>query len=240
MSSPHSAPRADIADETGRGPLSRGAAVVYRMLVLEAQLLLATLPTIICILLLDRDASNLPLFVFALTPLAPALVAGVAALRASAASPDLAPGRHFVRAYRRDLVPTLRWAVPAGLALALLSFNLVHLGAVDGGAALRPAILALSAGIMVWSGHMIVLTAVFRFRTRDAARIAASQMLPRWTFSLGILSLLVVAAFVVGAASEVLLLLLLWASVAVLALMARPLIDAVTVRFTHGGASSPS
>lgn len=240
MSSPHGVRQADIADEIGRGPLSRAAAVVYRMLVLEVQLLLASLPTVAGILLLDRDASNLPLFVFALTPLAPALVAAVASVRASGAHPDLSPGRHFLRAYRRDLVPTLRWAVPAALALALLSFNLVHLGAVDGGAVLRPALLLLAAGIVVWCGHMIVLTATFRFRTRDAARIAVAQLLPRWTFSLGILSLLVVAVFVVFAASEALLLLLLWAFAALLALMARPLIDDVTRRFTRDGAASDS
>jgi uncharacterized membrane protein YesL len=232
MNSSHGAGRADIADEIGRGPLSRGASFVYRMLVLEVQLLIAMLPAIIGILLLDRDASNLPLFLLALIPLAPAFVAGVAAGRASAAAPDLSPGRHFIRAYRRDLLPTLRWSAPAALVLALLSFNLVHLDAVDGGAVLRPVILLFGTGLVVWSGHMVVLTASFRFRTRDAARIALSQLFARWTFSLGILSLLIVAVFVVTAASELLLLLLLWAFPALLALMGRPLVDDVIRRFT--------
>jgi len=226
MNSSHGAGRADIADEIGRGPLSRGASFVYRMLVLEVQLLIAMLPAIIGILLLDRDASNLPLFLLALIPLAPAFVAGVASVRASAAAPDLSPGRHFIRAYRRDLL------APAALVLALLSFNLVHLDAVDGGAVLRPVILLFGTGLVVWSGHMVVLTASFRFRTRDAARIALSQLFARWTFSLGILSLLIVAVFVVTAASELLLLLLLWAFPALLALMGRPLVDDVTRRFT--------
>lgn len=228
----------DAATEIGRGPLSRGAAVVYRMLVLEAQLLLSILPTVLLVVLLDRDASNLPLFMLALIPVAPALVASVAAVRAAATSPDLAPARHFLRAYRRDLVPTLRWAVPAALALAVLSFNLTHLGGVDGGPALRPVMLLVAATIVVWCGHMVVLTAVFRFRTRDAARIAVAQLLPHWQFSVGILALLVVGAFVVLAASEFLLLLLLWAFTVLVALMARPVIDDVTHRFTHEGASA--
>jgi len=80
VSTPRGAQR-DIADEIGRGPLARGAAFVYRMLVLEGQLLLAILPTGITVLLLGRDPSNLPLFVLALLPIAPALVAGVAATR---------------------------------------------------------------------------------------------------------------------------------------------------------------
>lgn len=227
----------DAATEIGRGPLSRGAAVIYRMLVLEAQLLLALLPTALVVVLLDRDASNLPLFLLALIPVAPALVAGVAVVRAAAASPDLAPARHFLRAYRRDLVPTLRWAVPAAVALAVLSFNLTHLGDVDGGAALRPVMLLVAASIVVWCGHMVVLTAAFRFRTRDAARIALVQLLPGWRFSVGILALLAVAAFVVLAASELVLLVLLWAFTVLLALMARPVIDEVTNRFTREGAA---
>lgn len=223
---------ADLANEIGRGPLARGAAVVYRMLVLEAQLLLASLPTVVVILLLDRDPSNLPLFVLALLPLAPALVAGVAAVRAAARSDDLSPGRHFFRAYRRDLGATLRWAAPVHLVLALLTFNLVHLDAVDGGAAMRPLTLLVAALLVAWSGHMVVLTAGFRFRTRDAARVALTQIVPRWTFTLGVLALALVAAFVVMAASEVLLLLLLWAFTGLFALMARPVFDDVLQRFT--------
>ena len=237
MSTPRSAQR-DIGDEIGRGPLARGAAFVYRMLVLEGQLLLAILPTGITVLLLGRDPSNLPLFVLALLPVAPALVAGVAATRAAAADPDLAPGRHFFRAYRRDLAPTLRWAVPAALILAVLTFNLSHLGAVEGGAALRPVILLIAALVLIWGGHMVILTASFTFRTRDAARIALAQIVPRWGFSLGILSLLVISCFLIITLSELALLLLLWAAVVLLELMARPVVDDVTARFTHSPTGS--
>ena len=237
MSTPRSAHR-DIADEIGRGPLARGAAFVYRVLVLEGQLLLATLPTGIAVILLGRDPSNLPLFVLALLPIAPALVAGVAATRASVSDPDLAPGRHFFRAYRRDLLPTLRWAVPATVILAVLTFNLSHLDAIEGGGVLRPAILLIVALVLVWGGHMTVLTASFTFRTRDAARIALAQLLPRWGFSLGILSLLVISCFLIITLSELVLLLLLWAAVVLLELMARPVVDDVTARFTHSPTGS--
>ncbi|WP_341996889.1 hypothetical protein MRBLWH7_003542 [Microbacterium sp. LWH7-1.2] len=232
MSVDHHPRRAVMADEIGRGPLSRAAAVVYRMLVLELQLLLATIPTIGAILLLDRDPSNLPLFVLTLLPVAPALVAGLSAVRAAARSNDLAPGRYFFRAYRRDIGATLAWAVPVSLLLSILTFNLLHLDDVDGGAAMRPVVLVLAALVIVWSGHMLVLTAGFRFRTRDAARIALAQIVPRWGYSLGVLSLVLVAAFVVLIASEVVLLLFLWAGVGLLALMARPVLDHVTKEFT--------
>ncbi|MBW9110322.1 glycosyltransferase [Microbacterium ureisolvens] len=232
MSVGHQPHRAVMADEIGRGPLSRAATVVYRMLVLELQLLLAILPTIGAVMLLDRDPSNLPLFVLALLPIVPALVAGVSALRDAARSDDLAPGRYFFRAYRRDLGATLAWAAPASFVLAILTFNLIHLDDVDGGAALRPVVLLLAALIIVWAGHMLVLTAGFRFRARDAARIALAEIVPRWSYSLGVLSLVVVAAFVVLLASEVVLLLVLWAVVGLLALMARPVFHDVTERFT--------
>jgi len=225
---------AAVAGEIGRGLLSRGAAVVYRMLILEIQLLLATLPTVAVVLLLDRDPSNLPLFVLALLPVAPALVAGVSAVRGATRADDLSPGRHFFRAYRRDLGATLSWAVPCSLVLAMLTFNLVHLDDVDGGAVMRPAVLLLAALVIVWAGHMIVLTAGFRFRTRDAARIALTGIIPGRGYSLGVLSLVVVAAFVVLTVSEVILLLFLWAIVGLLALMARPVFARITDRFTAG------
>src|SRR5699024_11932271 len=118
--------RADDAAEVGRGPLSRGAAVVYRLLVLQVLLLLACSPSVVLLLLLDRDPSNVPLAVLALLPLAPALVAGVAAVRSWPKGDDLSPARPFLRAYRRDVgTPLKRW-VPEVLLLAGLSFTLVQ------------------------------------------------------------------------------------------------------------------
>ncbi|GAD33026.1 hypothetical protein MTS1_00370 [Microbacterium sp. TS-1] len=228
--------RSDPADEVGRGPLSRGAAFVYRQMVLEAQLLIASLPSVVAVMLLDRDPSNVPLFVLALLPLAPAFVAGVAA--AMAPHTDLSPGRHFLRAYRRDLVPTLRWAVPATAALAVLAFNLIHLDGVDGGAALRPLYSVLGLLVLVWGGHMVVLTAGFDFRARDAIRVAVAQLASQWRFTLGVLSLLIVAVFLAIVVSEAAVLLLLWAFAGLLALMARPVVADTERRFTRRSATA--
>lgn len=224
--------RADDAAEVGHGPLSRGAAVVYRLLVLQLLLLLACSPSVVLLLLLDRDPSNVPLAVLALLPLAPALVAGVAAVRAWPQEDDLSPARPFLRAYRRDVGATLKWWVPALLLLAVLSFNLVHTSAVAGGAVLLPVLLVLLAMVAVWCGQMVVLTACFHLRTRDAARIAVAEAVPQWRFTLGVLGLLVVAGAVL-LTSEIVLLLLAWAFVGLLALMARGLVDDVTERFTR-------
>lgn len=224
--------RPEIAvDEIGQGPLSRGAAVIYRMLVLEGLLLLSLLPSLAVLALLGRDASNVPFFVLALLPVAPALVAAIAAVRTWSKSPDLAPARAFMLAYRRDLLVTLRWAAPATVALAVLSFNLVHLDAVAGGALIRPLLVVLAVGIVAWSGCMLPLTAAFHFRTRDAARIALALLLPQWRFTLGILSLVLVAVTLVMVATEVAVLLFAWAFATLLALLSRPLIAYVTESF---------
>ncbi|MFE6735815.1 hypothetical protein [Microbacterium sp. NPDC057650] len=224
--------RSDDAGEIGRGPLSRVTAAVYRMLVLEGLLLVAMLPTVIVMALLGRDASNVPLFVLALLPLAPGLVAAVAAIGAWRRTPDLSPARAFLLAYRRDVVATLRWSAPSTGLVALLVFNLVHLDAVAGAAVIRPLLVFFAAVLVVWQGHMVALTAGFHLRTRDAARIALSQLMPQWRYTLGILSLLLVAGTVVLVASEFTLLLFAWAFALFLALLARPLIADVTERFT--------
>ncbi len=224
--------RADEAAEVGRGPLSRGAAFVYRLLVLEVLLLLAISPSVVLLLLLDRDPSNVPVAVLALLPVAPALVAGVAAVRAWPEDDDLSPARPFLRSYRRDVLATLKWWLPALLLLAVLSFNLVHLDAVLGGSALLPVLLVLTTLVLVWCGQMVVLTACFHLRTRDAARIAVAEAVPQWRFTLGVLALLVVGGAVL-LASEIILLLLGWAFVGMLALMARPFVAEVTERFTR-------
>lgn len=219
-------------EEIGRGPLSRAAAAVYRMIVLEGLLLTAVAPTIAVVLLLRKDASNIPIFVLALLPVAPALVAALAAARAWRLSPDLSPARSFVLAYRRDALPTLAWAAPAIGVLAVLTFNLINLASVPGGELIRPALLVIALLILVWSAHMLALTSAFHFRTRDAARIALGSMLPQWRFSLGIVSLLLIAGTIVLATSEIVLLLFFWAFAMMLALLARPLITTVTERFT--------
>lgn len=224
--------RRDDADEVGSGPLSRGAAAVYRMLVLEGMMLLALLPSFIVITALGRDPSNSPLFVLALLPLAPALVAGIAAVEAWRRKPDLAPARGFVLAYRRDLVATSAWALPTTVVLSVLTFNLIHLDRLAGAAILRPLLVLVVLIILTWSGHMLPLTAVFRLRTRDAVRIALSLIVPQWRFSLGILSLVLISATTVLVLSPFALLLFAWAFPAMIALIARPVISDVTERFT--------
>ena len=51
----------DTLQQFGTGLLSRVAARVYSLIVVELLLLLTTVPGLVLLVLLDRDASNLPL-----------------------------------------------------------------------------------------------------------------------------------------------------------------------------------
>lgn len=220
-------------DEVGRGPLSRGSAVVYRFLVLEVLLVITTLPTAVAVVLLARDASNIPLYALAAAPIAPAVVAGVSAVTAWSRTPDLSPARPFWRAYRDEALPTLAWWLPCLAVVALLGINLANLGAVPGGPALRPALIVLLLVVAVWAGHMVVLQSGFSFRLRDAMRIAVVEIVPQWRFSVGVLSLHLVLAAVTVVSFDVVAVLLAWAAVALLQVMSRPLVIHITQRFTR-------
>jgi hypothetical protein len=218
--------------EVGSGVLSRAAAALYRVLVLEVLLVVTTLHTAVLLVLLDRTAANLPLYAVALLPVGPALVAGLAAVRSWEVDQDLSPSRGFWRAYRRDAAGTLAWWAPLLGVLAVLAVNTAHAEVVPGGAALRPVGLVLAALLVVVGGHLAVLQARFAFRLRDAVRIALAQVVPQWRFSLGVLSLLLVGATVTALAFDVVTVLLAWAAVLLLHQMARPLVTDVTERFT--------
>lgn len=220
-------------NEIGRGPLSRGAAVVYRYLVLEVLLLVTALPTALVLVLLDRDVSNAPLFVMAFLPIGPALVAGLGALRAWEVDADLAPARAFWRVYRAEFLATLAWWGPMLALLAILGVNLANMSRVEGGEAFGPLSAGVGLVVGVWAGHMLVLQARFTFRLRDAARIALAEIVPQWRFSLGVISLMIVAAAIAVLASEAVVALFAWALLALLSLMARPLVLRVTERFTR-------
>lgn len=219
-------------DEVGRGILWRATAVIYRYLVLEVLLVVMCLPTLIVMVLLERDASNAPLFVAALLPVAPAFSAGLNAIRGWEAETDLSPSRPFWHAYRRDAVDVLKWWVPVLVILALLVFNLTHLDVVAAGQVVRPVLLLLVAVLTVWAGHLLIITSALSFRVIDAARIAASTAVTHWRVTLAILAELVVAAAVVYTTSEAVLLLFAWAFPALLHPWCAPLISDVTKRFT--------
>ena len=180
-------------DEIGTGTLPRWSAAVYWFLVVEGMLVLTSAPGLVLVQLLDRDASNIPLIALAFVPFGPSVAAALFAWRVFARDRDLSPARHFWRGYRLDALDVLRWWVPTLAVLAIIGFNLAHLGAAGLPSVLGAALGAVALLIVVWSGHALVLSALFSFRTRDVARLGAYFVAAKPLVSLGLVSVLVLA-----------------------------------------------
>ncbi|MBO3083239.1 DUF624 domain-containing protein [Cellulomonas fengjieae] len=186
-------------DEIGTGALPRWSATVYWFLVVEVMLVLTSAPGLVLLQLLDRDASNIPLVALACVPFAPSVAAALFAWRVFTRDRDLSPARHFWRGYRLDVLDVLRWWVPTLAVLAVIGINLAHLAAAGLPSALGVALGAVALLLVIWSGHALVLSALFSFRTRDVARLGAYFLAAKPLVSLGIASVLVLtvaAAFV--------------------------------------------
>jgi hypothetical protein len=216
----------------GTGPLSRAAALIYTLLVVDALIVLAALPGLVPLALLGRDASNLPLVALCLVPLGPALSAAVYAVRhRSADVTDLTPATAFRRGYRANLRGALAVWVPALLWLTVVVMSLANFTAAGVPGWWAVLLVLVGAGVALWATHALVIASLFAFRARDVARLAAHVLTRTPGVTVCHAALLVVAAGV-ALVSEVLLGLL--ASVFVLALVAvsGPMLARIRADFT--------
>lgn len=224
------------AHQFGTGPLARTSALVYTLLVAEFWLLVTAGPGLAVVLLLGRDASNLPLMAVCLVPAGPALSATLFALHHRHLDlADLHPTAAFWRGYRLNAVGVLCVYVPWLAVLTMVAMTLVHrrLSGVPGWWAVLLVILALAATL--WLSNALVVTSLFRFRAIDVARLAAYFLGRTRLVTLGNAWLLIAAAIVTAFATEAATALL--ASVFCLALLnnCRTLIDQVRENFTRDG-----
>lgn len=220
-------------DEVGTGHLSRAAATIYRWMVLAGFLALFGAPTVLVWMALGlTEGASAAFYLAALLPVAPALSAALYAQRAWEQEPDLRPARPLWRGLVRNLKDVLAWWIPVLVAAAVLVVNAIAGHEVPGGAILQPIAVVLLVVLLLWSGHLLVVTSSFSFRTRDAMRIAAAELFTQWRTTLGFASLAFVAATVVTLASEAVLLLCAWAFALVLRVISRPVETDVKSRFT--------
>ncbi|AWS43412.1 DUF624 domain-containing protein [Streptosporangium sp. 'caverna'] len=217
----------------GEGPLSRASALVYTLLVVELLLLTATLPGLVGLVLLDRDAANVPLAALCLLPAGPALSAALYALHHRRLDlTDLHPAAAFWRGYRANAREVLKLWVPWLVWLAVIGSNLANFVAsgVPGWWGVLSVIIALAATL--WVANALVITSLFTFRARDAARLAAYFLTRSPRGSLGNAGLLVVAAGITLVATEVASALLASVLASMLLLNSRSMIAEVRDRFT--------
>ncbi|MEV4492484.1 DUF624 domain-containing protein [Micromonospora coxensis] len=217
----------------GDGPLSRAAARIHTLLVVELLLLLTTLPGLVPLVLLGRDASNLPLAAACLLPVGPAVAAALYALRHQRPDlTDLRPAAVFWRGYRANLPGVLRIWVPALLWLAVVAVNLAHRAAAGVPSWWVAPLVLVGVAVALGSANALVITALFTFRTRDVLRLALHFLVRTPGVTLGTAALLAAAAGITAVASDAVLALL--GSVLVLALLhiAEPMVDTIRKDFT--------
>jgi hypothetical protein len=191
---------AQLQRRFGEGPLSRTAALIYTLLVVELWFLLATAPGLVLLVLLDRDASNAPLAVACALPVGPALSAALYALRHRGRDlTDLTPATAFRRGYRMNLPGVLRIWLPWSAWMAIVAISLT----VPGWWTTALVVIAVVAAL--WLINALVITSLYAFRTRDVARLAVYFLGRTPGVTLGNAGLLFLAAGITTFASEAVL-----------------------------------
>ena len=193
----------------GAGPLSRVSAMVYALLVVEGLFAVTTVPGLVLLVLLDHDASNIPLAALCALPVGPALSAALYAVRVHRPDlSDLRPAPAFWRGYQINLLGVLRIWAPLLAWLTIIAVILTH-PAAAGVPGWWTALLWLIAGVAaLWGVNAVVITSLFAFRTRDVARLAAYFLVRTRGVTLSNACLLIVAAGVTVFFSEAVLALL--------------------------------
>ncbi|RLP93052.1 DUF624 domain-containing protein [Micromonospora sp. CV4] len=217
----------------GDGPLSRAAARVYTLLVVELLFLLTTLPGLLPLLLLNRDPSNLPLAAVLLVPVGPAVSAALYALRHQRADvTDLRPAAVFWRGYRANLSGVLRVWVPMLAWLTVLAVNLAHLDAAAVPGWWAAPLVLVGVGVILCAANALVITSLFDFRIRDVLRLAVHFLVRTPGVTVGNALLLAAAAGITAVFSEAVL--ALFGSVVVLAFLRTgdPMIHLIRKEFT--------
>ncbi|MGV9978621.1 DUF624 domain-containing protein [Micromonospora wenchangensis] len=220
--------------EVGDGPLSRAAAAVYTVLVVGFLLVLTTLPGLVPVLLLGRDASNLPLVALCLVPVGPAVSAALYALHHQRPDlTDLRPAARFRQGYRANLAQVLRIWVPLLLWLTVIAVNLAHLSVAGVPTGWAVPLLAIGVAVTLAGGNALVIASLFTFRTRDVLRLALYFLVRTPTVTVGTALLLAAAGALTVLVSEALPVLLAGPFVLAYLRVATPMTDLVRKDFTR-------
>ncbi|HEX7161993.1 MAG TPA: hypothetical protein VF223_12245 [Trebonia sp.] len=217
----------------GTGPLARASALVYTLLVTEGLFLVTAAPGLVLLLLLDRDASNLPLDALCLVPAGPAVSAALFALRRRQADlADLTPAAAFWRGYRLNAAGALRVFVPWLALLTMVAMTLAHRHADGVPGWWRVLLVVIAVAATLWLVNALVITSLFAFRAVDVARLAAYFIGRTPLVTLGNAGVLLGAAIVTAYGTEALAALLVTAFGLLLLGSSRAMIEQVRKDFT--------
>jgi hypothetical protein len=217
----------------GAGPLARVSALIYTLMVTEGLFLLTAAPGLVLLLLLDRDASNLPLDALCLLPTGPAVSAALFALhRRQSDLADLSPAAAFWRGYRLNAAGALRVFVPWLAAATMVAMTLAHRRAdgLPGWWTVLLVVIAVAATL--WLVNALVITSLFAFRAVDVARLAAYFLGRTPLVTLGNAGVLLAAALITAYGTEALTALVVSAFSLLLLNSSRTMIEHVRKDFT--------
>jgi hypothetical protein len=193
------------------GRLYRTCMFVYQLLVIEACLVVALLPTVALVLLLAPDPRNVVWFAAAVVPAGPALVAGLSAVRRM----EQSPVRDFVRGYRLSWLDIVKLWAPAALVISVVSADW----------------LVVAGLVALWLVNVLVITARFSFRVRDTARLATYYLGAQWRCTLNVILLGAGFVLLVMSTSDWVAVFLLSPALYLLARTTRPLVADIERRF---------
>ncbi|MGC4912397.1 hypothetical protein [Streptomyces albogriseolus] len=221
------------ADAFGAGPLSRAAALIHTLVTVEALMLLTAAPGLAGLFLLAPDPANLPLAALCLLPLGPSAAAALYALHHRGGDlTELRPSRVFLRGWRLGAGPALKLWAPLLGWLTVIAFTLTHFPATGLPGWWAFLLAVTGVGSLLWGAHALVLTALFAFRARDTARLAAYFLFRHPRATLGALSLLILTAAGTALLTEALPALLAAPLLLSLLRAGRPLITETREEFT--------
>jgi uncharacterized membrane protein YhaH (DUF805 family) len=143
--------------DVGSGPLGRITGALYWYLVVSLLLILATLPGLVGLALLDRSMGNAPLAALCLVPVGPALSAALFALHDKERAEWLTPASSFWRGYRLNAVDVLRLWLPALLTLALIAMSFTSLGEANVPPGYGGVLLAAGTLVLQWAFNALVI-----------------------------------------------------------------------------------
>lgn len=218
----------------GDGILFRLSNHVYWAMATELWFVVASLPLLVADMFLQRDASNAILYALAGSFLGPALAATLYCVRKIMREQDLDPTRDFLRGYRLNVTDTVRFWAPAIAVLTILMVDLRVLetrsSAVD--SALQVAVSLVAVLVALWLMNMLAISTSFNFRQRDLARLSVFYLGKQLRVTLGNLATLFLAAVMLYATSDWVLVLCGSLFVYLFALNTAGLVAEVEARFT--------
>ncbi|MEA5455024.1 hypothetical protein SPF06_09870 [Sinomonas sp. JGH33] len=219
--------------EFGSGPLFTAAARIYGTAVCGFLLVAANLPLVLSPLFLSAPGGMLWLALTAI-PVGPAVVAGASAYRRLLAGTSRSVSRDFLRALRSSAADaTAVWLPFLGL-LTMAGVNLLHLGDLSPQlqSPLRAGLVLFSVLVCTTAINALMIVSRFRFRTRDAVRLAFWCLGARKRASLAIAAVVVLSAWVLTQTTVFLLPFLSGPLVCVVTAISRPVLSLVEERFT--------